>query len=367
MYVDLRFNVKVVGDGPQRRLQVDLGQLVLRGHNDSLPVLYAKSLPQPDVPKVLKNPWEKLASEVLALPEFKDKVFGKLSEMLNSEAIKRGINDMLEQQLNWYIDAFLGDLPTVGLPVEDPQGQCNSVDQYLICRAVASLRNAASKYFMPVILGGGAGARLEPLIVDKIDIGDQKIAGMPWGPNIFSEVMVCGLANNMPNPAWVVLGQQTLKISTKQGQLLQPPIGIPSPPLTISGNFLFTPTGLGAIVGTFHTYIGHSSLCISCKTEGETLDTWALTIEHIDFTVNPSDLHLKLNIRGCHGLAPFANNLVASPVVKKKMMAEINAAISSKEVLDNINVEINKIARGEIFARLGRSIAQSFQQKIALT
>jgi hypothetical protein len=356
-FLDAKISISVSGQGSARKLDLRILNLNFRGKSNPLPKFSVKVLSITNAPKGIEKTWVTLANQAFDSPDAKANLIANLNQTLNEQKNRDSISGTLLGQLNNGLDNIFGPVPSTGLPDDTRQQVGNAADLYILARVKASLNNPTSNYYLPMLLMKNSSPQLEPYPVSSIDLGDQNIKGLPWGPNTFSSIVIRGLSNNIALPENVLLKDPDLTITTIQGRLTAPPAGIPSPPLVIAGNFSLTPKGMRAITGNFNVNVAESNLKIVCTASGDRVEMLAVRFSQLQLLVDTTQINIQLNFPGDSGpLASLANQVVQTSSVKSGIVSKINDTLSSSATLQSFSNQITQGLKDMIIAQMGGSI-----------
>ncbi len=353
VFIDAQVFISVSGIGNNRKMSFQINKLTFRGLKNPNPTFKVTVIDITNALPGLEEIWVQSANDAFDSPEAKANMIASLNQTLNSDNNRNSLANTLLSQLNNGIDSIFGPVPASGLPDDSGQQVDNPADLYILDRVKASLNAPTSNYYIPTILKNNSNPQLEPLSTSSIDLGSQTIAGLPWAPNVFSNILITGLSNNIATPSDIVFSILNVSIKTTQGQLNPPPAGVPAPPLNINGNFSCTPQGGDPITGTFLVTVSSSNLAITCVASGDKVENLNISISSLQLIVNPSQMNITLSFTDGSPFTSFVNKFLGSDSIKNTVISKLNGELASASTLNNISSQVTNTIKNVITSQFG--------------
>ncbi len=309
VYVDATLDVQVAGSGPARTLAVTVDKLTLRGGQNPLPDLTVDELTvETTWTWMSENIWLPQARAALESEDGRQALIQNINDQLNAPANRQSLAAMLTSQLQRILDDTLGTVPAGALPGA-AQPVANPADQYLFDRIRLALNNPASDYYLPKVVYGSTDPQLEPDQIDQIALGDQTIGGMPFQNLQFQQVTVTGLSNIAAPVDQLVLNESGLNGTLALSTLVPPPQvsvvrggvtmmeQVPSPPLTLTGQFSMQPQGDPTTLGgSFTVTVSQSTVLTAVQVSGQDLAELDIQFQQLQLTAASADITVAVQI-----------------------------------------------------------------------
>ncbi len=368
-FVDAELDILVASSEQAPILQVKITQLHVRGSTvDADPLLRI-----PDGGLTIDTEmdgvepfWIAAATNAITSTEGRTGIFDNLNQALNKESELATLSRLLTGQLTHALDDIMGTVPGA-LPTLTPAqigpGISNPVDIYLYQRIQASLNNPASEFYLPKVLVNIDDPRLEPFHIDRIDLPDQRIMGMPFtniqlqGINFvgvaniasesdeahFNEIEVDGEIRSSFQGV-VLIGAEAAKLDGSGGRT------IPPPPVRGNGNFTLTPIGMAALTGSFTLSLQATRVRFEMVTGGRNVDELSIILTSLSIDIEPNNMTITLNIDSA--FEAIINQAINTPDIKRDMIGQINDALQKD--LATISQQVTQATRLGIGSRLDR-------------
>lgn len=330
-----KVNLTVSGTGNKRAIDVDIESLELASVTEGgKPVFATKVLKINSVDKGYETIWLNMSNNAFNSPSASDAMLQSVTSTLNQSSNLKSLSDTMSSQLQGLLSSLTGN--PAQLPNDNNQKLDNNVDLYLFDRIRAAMNDTSSTLYVPKQLVSINSPKLEPLNVDKIDVGTQDIGGLNWEPNILTNINVQGLANNLATADKMQLQVPVLTMQTTQGALKTAAERsvdgqvIPEAPLKLSADFSFSPpAGITPVTGNLVVNVSTSNLDIVATSSGTMLDNMVITFKSLTLVADLSSISIDINITSSSMMNSMAKTLVNKDSVKQQLVDQLNSQISS--------------------------------------
>lgn len=364
-YVDADLRITVQGTGQNRKLQVVVAGLKLRGETDNtLPgfILDSKNgLTIESSMWIAQSIWLTMAKNAIESSDGQQGIFQQLNASLNKSGNLESLSRLFTDQLGHILDGIFGTIPAGGLPDNPGQTPANPVDRYIFDRARAALNNPACEWFLPSVIYNSQNPSLEPLTIAAIPLPDQKIKiigqDMLFTQIKFTGIALAGTSNISMPPPQLTCPEADISALLNISALNPPPAvktpagmkQVPFPPLTATGKFSMLPEGeTDPLPGSFVLKIQSSNVRITIRPSGTEVDDLQLKVTNLQFIIKPEMMTLSLDIDSV--FQKSIEQVINSPNIKARIVDELNAALAGK--LGDISGEATSAVRETITARL---------------
>ena len=328
-------SLTVSGSGSNRVIDVQIESLELVSVTEGgKPVFSTKVLKIDSVDKGYETIWLNMSNNAFNSPSASDAMLKSVTSTLNQPSNLQSLSDTMSSQLQSLLGSLTGN-PTQ-LPDDQNQEVDNNVDLYLFDRIRAAMNDSSSNLYVPKQLLSISSPRLEPLSIDKIDVGAQDIGGLNWEPNILTNISVQGLANNLATAKKMSLQEPLLTMQTTQGALetaAERSVDgqeIPEAPLKLSADFSFSPpAGISPVTGNLVVNVSSSHLDIVATSSGTMLDNLVITFKSLTMLADLNFISIEINITSSSMMNSMAKTLVNKDSVKQQLVDQLNSQISS--------------------------------------
>ncbi|WP_424101153.1 hypothetical protein [Moorena producens] len=337
--------IGIVGNGSNRKSDLTITQLRLVSAVEGGTPVFATKVLTINAEPGFEDIWLNISNSALNSPEASASMLQSLITTLNEPSNLQSLSQTVNQQLDDALNSLLGKAEQ--LPAQSNETLSNAADLYVFDRFRAAINDPNSNLYLPKQLQSISSPKIEPLTIDQIDIGEQKVAGLPWQPNILTQVRITGLANNLATEDNIHLKESLLTMLASQGALVTSSDRmvdgkeIPAPPLKIYADFsLSPPGGITPVTGTLTASISNSQFEILATAAGPMLDELVITLQGMALKVDLKAIAIDLNITSDSMMNSMANGLVNRDSVKQELVVQLNAQISNN--LTSISQQVSE-------------------------
>ncbi|MFJ6382746.1 hypothetical protein ACIQI7_22435 [Kitasatospora sp. NPDC092039] len=348
---DIDLTVAVTGTGADRTLTVTVNKITTKGHTSSDPTytLDASALTiDQSADEDFKKAWLDMAKQAFDDPVGQKKLTTALTDSLNAAATLDALSRALTDQLAAALDNVMGPI-TSGTLAHDSTGPDPAVDQYLFDRMRTALADGKSPLYLPDLIVGAKDPVLEPYTLGKITIGEIVLGGK-FKP--FEDVTLDGTATGFSNAlvpasdAALAKGRvsATVKLATLKGHQ-----HVPDPPWKCQGS-LTADWNKTPVNGHYTASATAATLSTELTFGGKDLDHLTVTVESVRLDVKRDDLTITVLIPEGSLLQGAANQVLAQPAMKDRVLKSLNKALDDKR--PDIGKALAKTARAAIAKNL---------------
>ena len=327
-------DIFVTGSGSSRQPEVIVTQLQLVAATDGGTPAVSTEVLTINADPGYEDIWLNISNNALNSPDASTTMLQSVTQALNEPSNLNSLNETMTSQVKSLLNSLFGE--PAQLPTDENQNVDNPADLYIFDRIRAALNDPGSELYLPQLILSVSSPTLEPLVVDKLDLGPQKVGGLTWDPNELSNIDVQGLANNTVAADQVTLQQPLLIFLSTQGGLTsstERTIGnkeVPAPPLMLSADFSLTPPGgIDPVTGTLAAKLNQSHLDVTATASGAELDELVITFQKMVFQADTSNLDIDLTVTSDSAMNSFAQSVVDEDSVKQELIDQINSQISN--------------------------------------
>ncbi|HEY3364152.1 MAG TPA: hypothetical protein VGK74_03735 [Symbiobacteriaceae bacterium] len=369
VYVDANLDIRVVGEGPARQIDIRVLDLTMRGGKPGqMPDLTVEDLTvETSWAWMSENVWLPQAQAALESEDGRQGLIANLNQALNEPDHRQKLADVLTQQFSKILDDNFGTVPAGALPSGGPQDP-NPADQYLFDRVRLAVNNPASQFYLPAVVAGNSDPGLEPFHIDSVGLGDQAFGTLRFLNMQLQQVVLAGSSNIAAPPDQLSIAESVLDATLLVSTLAPPPQvsvlrggvqtvwQVPAAPLLITGQFTVVLPGApkdpsGApkpLGGAFTLQVKTSQVLTTLAATGDDLDALNLTFHKLVLAIAPSDITVDVNIASV--FRDVVNKLMNQDVIKQKVLDGLNAKLAGN--LDSISRTATSGARKAIAAKL---------------
>jgi hypothetical protein len=277
--------------------------------------------------------WIPMAVNALESADGRRGLIQNLNATLNQPGNRDRFASLITDKLNGAVDDTLGGVPASGMPSDAGQQAPNPVDQYFFDRVRVTLANPAADYYLPKVVYGFNGPRLEPYQVDQIGLGTQSVPdlGLDFTNVRFTNVRIEGPSNISAPPAQLIFRPDKIDATLTLSTLNPPPTlaqgRVPAPPLKVSGQFAADADGLDEpLTGGFTLLVNTSNIVASLVCSGQELDE--LQIRFVALQLKAALSAMRLDAKVDSAFVDIINEMLNKDDIKTKALQGVNEKVT---------------------------------------
>lgn len=279
-----------------------------------------------------------------------------LNATLNEPVNRDRFASLITDKLNGAVDDTLGAVPPSGMPGGAGQQAPNPVDQYIFDRVRVALANPSSAYYLPKVVYGFNGPRLEPYQLDRISLGDQSLPdmGLDFRNVRFTDVRIDGPSNINAAPEQLLFKPDVIDATLALSALNPPPRvaqgQVPPPPLKVSGRFAADADGPPdePLTGGFTLLINHSNIAASLVCSGQEVDE--LQIRFLRLQLRAALSAMSINASVDSTFADIINQMLNQDDIKTKALQGVNEKVTGSlgDISSTATQNVRQLIRAQL-------------------
>ncbi|MCY4045398.1 MAG: hypothetical protein OXE99_09980 [Cellvibrionales bacterium] len=343
----LAADVKLVveGEGANRQAKVEIVKLdLISAAEGSNPVFHSEILSIDAAEPGYESIWLTISNNAFNSSSASTAMLASITEAINEPDKLVSLSEVMTTQLENTLKSLTGDVTS--LPSDTHQSVENVGDLYIYDRFRVALNLPTSPVYLPKLLTSLDNPKLEPLSINELSIGSQNIAGLNWSPNVLTQIVTTGLANNLAPADDITLKEPVLYLTTTQELLTGNDCQVdgqtlPEGPLVVNAAFSFTPpAGIAAVTGNLTLRISNSHLVVSTTANGTLLDNLQIVLKSLQLQVALTDIQVDITVTSDSMMNSMASTIANKDSVKQKLVDQLNDQLNSQ--LSSISQELSK-------------------------
>ncbi|AYL96145.1 hypothetical protein [Mucilaginibacter celer] len=348
--------VNITGDGPDRQAAVEFKNIVFTDFSAEMPL--GIEVDELDVESTLSQyfvgKWEDMAKVAMTSPQGVEGIFARVNAALNDADNLRRLSAEVSPMLGNVLNSIFGTVMPHGLPVAE-HAALNQVDEYLFDRIRYAFNYIDNDWYLPKAVCALSSPSLEPLLVDRINLPDQKIAGMLFENIRITELNVAGFSNIIAPAAQLLFDEKgNLDATLKLCALNPPPVkqfsgkNIPAPPLKGTAKITLERKGSEPVTISLEVTMQTGEVSFLNEFLGDSVDTLQLDLKYLRLKVSPDVITIVLSKDS--PFSGFISSKINTPEIKNEIIAKLNEYAADN--LKSISAQITEAMRAGIISGL---------------